>query len=180
LGKSGGTIDVSAWGNLEMVVSFFVSALDDLSVNLDDDAPSGGQSILWSIASEIKLAWLSEVLKPLTWCAAVLADGDQLVLFNTLDGSIGATVEIVKLGVELRGSYGDAGLNSLVDKWNLVVDAALTVLDSKVGASDNLIGFDDLLGLEEKLTVEPIRDGNHLSVSLVGIWIQREDRSIPG
>jgi hypothetical protein len=39
-----------------------------------------------------------------------------LVLFNTLDGSIGATVEIVKLGVELRGSYGDAGLNSLVDK----------------------------------------------------------------
>jgi hypothetical protein len=51
----------------------------------------------------------------------------------------------------------------------LVVDAALTVLDSKVGASDHLIGFDDLLGLEEKLTVEPIRDGNHLSVSLVGI-----------
>jgi len=34
---------------------------------------------------------------------------------NTLDGSIGASVEIVKIGVELLGSHGDFGLNSIVD-----------------------------------------------------------------
>ena len=96
-----------------------------------------------------------------------------------MDGSIGASVEIVKIGVELLGSHGDFGLNSIVDGWNSVVDGVLTVLDSKVGVSDNLSIFEDLLDLEEKATVEGLRDENHLSVSLVRISIQLEDRSIP-
>lgn len=96
-----------------------------------------------------------------------------------MDGSIGASVEIVKIGVELLGSHGDFGLNSIFDGWNSVVDGVLTVLDSKVGGSDHLSVFDDLLDLEEKATVEGLRDENHLSVSLVGIRIQLEDRSIP-
>jgi hypothetical protein len=56
LGKRGDTFEVRAWGNLEMVVSKLVSAFDDMSVDLDDGALSGGQSISISIASEIKLA----------------------------------------------------------------------------------------------------------------------------
>jgi hypothetical protein len=43
---------------------------------------------------------------PFSGSAAILADGDQLVLFKIFDGTIGATVEIVKIGFELRGSHG--------------------------------------------------------------------------
>ena len=55
-GEWGDTLEVGAGGDLEMVGSSCVSAVNDLSVNPDDGAPSGGQGILIGIAGEIDLA----------------------------------------------------------------------------------------------------------------------------
>lgn len=48
-----------------MVVAVLVATSDHLAFNSDDGAPSGGLGALIGIATEVKLAGLAEVLKPL-------------------------------------------------------------------------------------------------------------------
>lgn len=101
-----------ARSNLEVVVSVLVAAVDHLAVNADDGAPSGGLGALIGITTEVKLAGLAEVLKPLAGGTAILTNGDQLVRLNVLEGNIGAVVEVLQVGAELLGNHGDLALNS--------------------------------------------------------------------
>ena len=157
-----------------MVVSVLASAVDDLSVDIDDGAPSAGQLIVLGLAGEVGLAGLSEVAQPLAGAAGVLEDGEVDVGLDISDCCVSAIVELVQVGVELRAEHVHLALHRVVDGRQLAVEPGLTGLHGEVGGADDLARFDDLLHLEDERSVEGLGDGDHLGVPLVGVRVEIE------
>ena len=146
------SFDVGAGWNLELMA---VVAVDDLTVYADNGAPSSGEFVVEAgVAVEVEFSWFAEVLNPSAWGTGVLADSDKLVLLDFTDLLIDALVKVSNVLSELAAQHTDLSLHAAVQLVELAVDVGLAVVDGKVGRWDHLPVSDDLLDLEEELSVE--------------------------